>query len=117
MYIVEGVVRVLADAPDIDPNWESDQPNPATSGIAKYRLYNIGNNAPVELMHCVEILEKRLGKKSVKNYMPMQPGDVKASWADSDNLAKNLSYTPVTSMADGLNNFVEWYLDYFEIKI
>jgi UDP-glucuronate 4-epimerase len=115
--IVEGVVRVLADAPDIDPNWESDPPDPATSGIAKYRLYNIGNNAPVDLMHCVEILEKRLSKKSIKNYMPMQPGDVKASWANSDHLANNLSYTPATSIVDGINNFVEWYLDYFEIKI
>jgi len=115
--IVEGVVRCLAQPPQIDPAWHSDHPDPASSGLAAYRVYNIGNNAPIELMEYVAILEKTLGKKSLKNYMPMQPGDVDVSWASADELIQDMGYTPATSMEVGIQKFVEWYLDYFEIKI
>jgi UDP-glucuronate 4-epimerase len=113
---VKGVVRVLNQAPEIDPTWNSDQPDPATSGIAPYRVYNIGNNKPVELMKYVGILEKALGREALKNYMPMQPGDVDASWASAEDLFQNTGYVPATSIEEGIQNFVDWYLDYFEIN-
>jgi UDP-glucuronate 4-epimerase len=115
--IVEGVVRSLAKAPSIDPNWASDQLDPATSGVAPYCIYNIGNNRPVELMKFIEILEVKLGRQSIKNYMPMQPGDVEASWASSEELFQNIGYVPTTSMEAGVQHFIDWYLDYFGIKL
>jgi UDP-glucuronate 4-epimerase len=115
--IVEGVVRCLAKPPSIDPNYRNHLMDPSTSGTAAYRIYNIGSNAPVDLMDCVRVLEKCLGKKSLKNYMPMQPGDIVASWANVDDLAHNMGYVPATSMEAGINSFVEWYLDYYGIKI
>lgn len=115
--IVEGIVRCLAKAPEPDAAWNSDDPDPATSGLAAYRIYNIGNNNPVDLMDCVAILEKKLGRESLKNYMPMQPGDVDASWANAEELIQNMGYTPATSMETGISNFVDWYLDYFEISL
>jgi UDP-glucuronate 4-epimerase len=115
--IVEGVVRSLANPPSIDANWNSAQPDPATSGIAPYRVYNIGSNKSIELMIFIEILEKTLGKEAIKNYMPMQPGDVDASWASAKDLIQNMGYTPATSLEEGVEKFVDWYLDYFEIKV
>ncbi|MBT7266191.1 MAG: NAD-dependent epimerase [Rhodospirillaceae bacterium] len=115
--IVEGVVRALGKAPDIDPAWNSDQPDPATSGLARYRVYNIGNNQSIELMKYVEVLEKCLGKEAQKNFMAMQPGDVDASWASTEDLAQDLGYSPTTTIEDGIQKFVDWYLDYFEIKL
>jgi UDP-glucuronate 4-epimerase len=115
--IVESVVRALANASEIDPNWNSDQPDPATSGLAPHRVFNIGNNKPVDLMDCVEILEKKLGRISLKNYLPMQPGDVDASWANVDELIQNINYTPATPIEEGIHNFVDWYLDYFRVSI
>ena len=115
--IVEGIIRTLAKPPKIDTDWDSNQPNPATSGIAAYRVFNIGNNQPIELINFVEILEKSLGRQARKNYMPMQAGDVEASWASSDQLIKKMDYSPATSIEDGVQSFVDWYLDYFEINI
>jgi UDP-glucuronate 4-epimerase len=115
--IVEGIVRALAKPPKIDMNWDSDQPDPATSGLAPYQVFNIGSNKPIHLMKLVEILEKILGRTALKNYMPMQAGDVEASWASSDELIKKIGYSPTTSIEEGLQNFVNWYLDYFEIEI
>ncbi len=115
--IVEGVVRSLDNPPSIDPGWNSDQPDPATSGVAPYRVYNIGNNKSVELMKFIEILETKLGRHARKNYMPMQPGDVDASWASAEELIQNMGYTPATSMEEGVQKFVEWFLDYSENKI
>ena len=114
--IVESITHILAKAPEIDSNWNSNLPDPATSGIAPYRVYNIGSNNPVNLMDFVEILEIKLGREAVKNYMPMQPGDVDTSWANADELAQNTGYTPITPIDKGIHNFVDWYLDYFEIR-
>ena len=114
--IVESITHILAKAPEIDSNWNSNLPDPATSGIAPYRVYNIGSNNPVNLMDFVEILEIKLGREAVKNYMPMQPGDVDTSWANADELAQNIGYTPITPIDKGIHNFVDWYLDYFEIR-
>jgi UDP-glucuronate 4-epimerase len=115
--IVEGIVRTLANPPEIDIDWNSNQPDPATSGLAPYQVFNIGNNQPVHLIKLVEILEKILGRTALKNYMPMQAGDVEISWASSDELIKKIGYSPATSIEEGLQNFVGWYLDYFKIKI
>ena len=114
--IAESITHILAKAPEIDSNWNSNLPDPATSGIAPYRVYNIGSNNPVNLMDFVEILEIKLGREAVKNYMPMQPGDVDTSWANADELAQNIGYTPITPIDKGIHNFVDWYLDYFEIR-
>jgi UDP-glucuronate 4-epimerase len=114
--IVEGVVRSLAKSPIIDPNWTSDQPDPATSGVASYCIYNIGSNKPIDLVKFIEIIEEKLGRKSLKNYMPMQPGDVTASWAHSEEIIQKMGYTPETSMEEGIQRFIDWYIDYFEIK-
>ena len=114
--IVESITHILAKAPEIDSNWNSNLPDPATSGIASYRVYNIGSNNPVNLMDFVEILETKLGREAVKNYMPMQPGDVNTSWANADELVQNIGYTPITPIDKGIHNFVDWYLDYFEIR-
>jgi UDP-glucuronate 4-epimerase len=115
--IVEGIVRTLANPPEIDIDWNSNQPDPATSGLAPYQVFNIGNNQPVHLIKLVEILEKILGRTALKNYMPMQAGDVETSWASSDELIKKIGYSPATSIEEGLQSFVGWYLDYFKIKI
>ena len=114
--IVESITHILAKAPEIDSNWNSNLPDPATSGIAPYRVYNVGSNNPVNLIDFVEILEIKLGREAVKNYMPMQPGDVDTSWANVDELAQNIDYTPITPIDKGIHNFVDWYLDYFEIR-
>ena len=115
--IVTGILRCLAKAPNIDPDWNSNYPDAATSGLAAYRVFNIGNNKPINLMDCVEILEKKLGRKSRKNYMPMQPGDVAASWASAEELIQTINYTPKTSIETGIQNFVDWYLDYFGVSL
>ncbi len=114
--IVESITHILAKAPEIDSNWNSNLPDPATSGIAPYRVYNIGGNNPVNLMDFVEILEKKLGREAIKNYMPMQSGDVDTTWANASELIQNIGYTPTTPIDKGIHNFVDWYLDYFEIR-
>ncbi len=93
-------------------NGQGDNPDPGTSA-APYRVYNIGNNNPVELMHLIETLEKSLGKVAVKNYMPIQPGDVPATWADVDALSNDVGFRPATSIEDGVERFVEWYKGYY----
>jgi len=113
--IVEGVIRVMDRVPEPDPGWSGDDPDPAAS-YAPYRLYNIGNNNPVELMHFIEVLENCLGKKAEKNLMPMQPGDVPATYADIDDLTRDVGFKPSTSLQEGLGRFVEWYREYYEIK-
>ena len=112
--IVEGVVRVLDRIPEPDPEWSGDAPDSATS-TAPYRLYNIGNNEPVELMRYIEVLEACLGKKAEKNMLPMQPGDVPATYADVTDLTRDMDYTPDTSIEQGIANFVDWYRDYYVV--
>jgi len=111
--IVEGVVRTLDKVAAPNPNWSGDQPDPGTSR-APYRLYNIGNHQPVELMRFIEVLEDCLGKKAEKNFLPMQQGDVPATYADVDDLVRDVGYAPKTPIETGIARFVEWYKDYYD---
>lgn len=110
--IVEGVIRVMDRIPEHDPGWSGDAPDPATS-YAPYRLYNIGNNNPVELMRFIEVLEECLGRKAEKNLLPIQAGDVPATYADVDDLMKDVGFKPQTSIEEGIKRFVEWYKGYY----
>jgi UDP-glucuronate 4-epimerase len=110
--IIEGVVRVTDRVACPNLEWSGDTPDPGTS-TAPYRLYNIGNNSPVELMHLIETLEKELGRVSVKNFLPIQPGDVPATWADVDALSMDVGFRPSTSIEVGIAKFVDWYKGYY----
>jgi len=110
--IVEGVIRTLDQVAQPNPDWSGDTPDSATSR-APYRLYNIGNNSPVELRHYIEVLEECLGKKAEKNLLPLQPGDVPDTYADVSDLVKDTGYKPDTSVEQGIRNFVDWYRDYY----
>jgi UDP-glucuronate 4-epimerase len=109
--IVEGVVRVMGVLPEPNPAWSGDAPDPGTSS-APYRLYNIGNNQPVELGRFIETIESVLGKKAEKQYMELQPGDVPATYADIDDLEKAVGFRPQTSLQTGIERFVQWYRSY-----
>jgi len=111
--IVEGVVRTLDRIPEPNPAWSGDAPDPATSN-APYVLYNIGNNQTVELMYFIELMEESLGKKAKKNMLPLQPGDVEATYANVDDLVRDVDYKPSTSIEDGMASFVTWYKDYYK---
>ncbi len=111
--IVEGVVRIMGRLPDPDPEWSGDAPDPGTSS-APYRLYNIGNNQPVELGRFIEIIEAVLGKKAEKQFMDMQPGDVPATYADIDDLEKAVGFRPKTPLQTGIERFVQWYRSYYD---
>src|SRR5690242_20414552 len=108
--IVEGVRRVLDLVPAPDPDWSGERPDPGSS-TAPYRLYNIGNHNPVELMHLIATLEQALGIKAHKQLLPMQPGDVPATYADIQNLTQATGFTPKTTIEDGVERFVQWYKD------
>ena len=110
--IVEGIVRVMDNPPSGNPEWSGDKPDPATS-YANYRVFNIGNNSPVKLMDFVEAIENAVGKKAIKNFMPMQPGDVPSTCADVTELEKETGFKPATSIQQGIDNFVAWYREYF----
>lgn len=113
--IVEGVVRVLKRIPDPNPLWNGDNPDTATS-YAPYKLYNIGNNNPVELLTFIEALESCLGRKAQKNLLPIQPGDVPATYADVDDLIRDVGFKPSTPLEKGIGKFVEWYQTYYGDK-
>lgn len=110
--IVEGVVRVLARIPEPNASWRGNSPDPSSS-FAPYRLYNIGNNRPVELMEYIEVLEEQLGRKAVRNLLPMQAGDVPATCADVDDLTAAVGFRPATPIAEGIRRFVAWYREYY----
>jgi len=110
--IVEGVVRVIDSPPAGNPGWSGRQPDPGTS-VAPYRVYNIGNSRPVKLLDFIEAIEDALGKRAVKNFLPMQPGDVPATWADVSDLAADFGYQPSTPVEEGIRRFVEWYRGYY----
>jgi UDP-glucuronate 4-epimerase len=112
--IVEGVIRTMDHVAQPNPQWSSDQPDPGTS-LAPYRIYNIGNNQPVELMYFIEVLEDSLGIKAVKNFLPMQPGDVPATYANVDDLVRDVDYKPATTIETGIANFVKWYRNYYQV--
>ncbi len=111
--IVEGVVRALDRPAKPDPAWSGDTPNHATSS-APYRLYNIGNHQPVALLRFIEILEKALGKTAKKNFLPMQAGDVPATYADVQELIDDVGFKPDTPLEEGIRRFVEWYRGYYK---
>ena len=110
--IVEGVVRVTDSIPQPNPRWSGDNPDSATS-YAPYRLYNIGNNNPVELMKFIEVIEDSLGIKAIKNFMPLQAGDVPATYADVNDLTNDVGFKPATSIEAGIKKFIEWYREYY----
>ena len=111
--IVEGVVRVTDVVAQPDSNWDSDDPDPGSSK-APWRVYNIGNHQPVELMRFIEVLEECLGRKAEKEYLPMQPGDVPATYADIEDLQRLVGYSPSTPIEVGIERFVEWYQGYYQ---
>ncbi|MFZ7111228.1 MAG: NAD-dependent epimerase [Desulfatiglandales bacterium] len=113
--IVTGIVKVLERPPQGDPDWTGEDPDPSRSR-APYRLYNIGNNSPVGLMDFIEAIERALGKEAKKNLLPMQPGDVPVSWADVDDLVEDIGYSPAMPIQEGINRFVEWYLEFYRVK-
>jgi UDP-glucuronate 4-epimerase len=112
--IVEGVLRTLDKVAAPNPDWNPSSPDPATSR-APYRIYNIGNNKPVELMHYIEVIEKCLGKKAEKKLLPLQPGDVPDTYADVQALIDDTGYCPDTPVEEGVARFVEWYLDFYNV--
>ena len=112
--IVEGVVRTMDHTAKPNEDWDADDPDPGTS-CAPYRLYNIGNQQPVELMDYIGAIEKRLGVKAEKNLLPLQPGDVPDTYADASDLAADVGYQPATPVETGVSRFVDWYLDYYGI--
>jgi UDP-glucuronate 4-epimerase len=113
--IIEGVVRVMARLPEPNPAWRGDNPDPGTS-YAPYKVYNIGNNNPVELIEFIEEIENALGRKAEKKFVDLQPGDVVATYADVDDLMQDVGFKPETSIATGIRRFIEWYKDYYAVK-
>jgi UDP-glucuronate 4-epimerase len=112
--IVEGVVRTLDQVATPNPDWSSDTPDPATSS-APFRVYNIGNNNPVDLEHYIKVLEDCLGKKAEQNLLPLQPGDVPETYADVSDLINDVDYKPETTVEHGVKQFVNWYREYYKI--
>ncbi|MFW2367853.1 MAG: NAD-dependent epimerase [Desulforhopalus sp.] len=112
--IVEGVFRVIHKVPEGTTSWDSDSPDPATS-YCPYRVYNIGNNNKEKLLRYIDVLEGYLGQKAEKNFLPMQQGDVPATYANVDDLVEDFDYKPGTSLEFGIGKFVEWYKGYFKV--
>lgn len=111
--IVEGVIRTLDRPAPVNPQWDGNCPDPGTS-LAPWRVYNIGNSSPVELMDYIGAIEKALGKTAAIEFLPLQPGDVPDTYADVDDLVKQFHYKPATTVQDGVQQFVEWYKEYFQ---
>ncbi len=112
--IVEGVVRVIDNPPKGNDNWSGKNPDPSSSK-APYKIYNIGNNNPVKLMDFIEAIEKAIGKEAKKNLLPIQPGDVPATWADVSDLIEDLGYKPATPIEEGVEKFVKWYRKFYRV--
>ncbi len=110
--IVEGVVRTADRVATPDPDWSGERPDPATSN-APYRIYNIGNNNPVDLMHFIACIEKALGREAKKNFLPLQPGDVPKTYANVDALVADVGFKPATPIEDGIARFIAWYRSYY----
>ena len=113
--IVKGIVLVNDSPAQPNPDWDGKNPDPATSK-APYKVYNIGNNSPVKLMDYIEAIEKKLGKKAEKNMLPLQPGDVPSTCADVSDLVKNFNYKPSTSVQEGIDKFIDWYVKFFNFQ-
>lgn len=112
--VVEGIVRLAEQPAQSNPGWDSDVPDPSTSS-APYRVYNIGNHQPVQLLHLIEVLETCLGRKAQKEFLPLQPGDVPATYADVEDLSAATGYAPSTPIEVGVERFVRWYRDYYRV--
>ena len=113
--VTEGVVRIMNKVPTENAAWKSEKPDPGTSK-APYRIYNIGNNRPVKLMDFIAAIEEALGQKAVKEFLPLQLGDVAKTYADVDDLIRDVGFKPSTSINSGIRKFVEWYLAYYKIR-
>ncbi len=113
--ITEGVIRTLDKIPAANLDWDGASPDPGTS-FAPYRLYNIGNHNPAELMYFIEVIEKYTGREAIKNFLPMQPGDVPATWADVEDLKNDVGYSPGTPIEQGIEKFINWYKDYYKVS-
>lgn len=114
--IVEGLVRVAQNPPQPNAQWNAAQPE-CDSSSAPYRIYNIGNNAPVKLTEYIEAIEQKLGIKAQRNLLPIQPGDVPRTYANVDTLMQDMGYKPATPVAEGVAHFIDWYLSYYNIKL
>lgn len=112
--IVEGIIRLMPSIPQGDPAWNPLQPDPASS-YAPYRIYNLGNHQPVALLRFIEVLEEKLGKEAIKNFLPLQPGDVESTYADVADLEQSVGFRPATSIEMGIGKFVDWYRSYYKI--
>ena len=112
--IVTGVVHALDKPAEPDSGWSGDSPNPESSA-APYRLYNIGNHSPVELMRFVEMIEEAIGKKAIKSFQPIQPGDIPATYADVRDLMEQYSFQPSTPLEEGIRRFIAWYREYYKV--
>jgi UDP-glucuronate 4-epimerase len=110
--IIEGVARVMGKLPEPDQTWSGDDPDPGTS-YSKYKIYNIGNNHPIELMEFIAVIEKVLGKEAKKEFLDLQPGDVPATYADVDDLIKDVGFKPGTPIETGIKCFIEWFKEYY----
>tara|TARA_B100000035_G_scaffold308354_1_gene312880 strand:- start:95 stop:1111 length:1017 start_codon:yes stop_codon:yes gene_type:complete len=113
--IVEGVIKTIDSIATSNAEWDSNDPDPSTSK-APWRIFNIGNNKPVQLMDYIDALEKTLGKKAKINFLPLQPGDVPDTYASAENLRKKFNYKPSTTVIDGITKFVKWYKDYYRVE-
>jgi UDP-glucuronate 4-epimerase len=111
--IVEGVIRTMDHTAEANPDWDASKPDPGTSNVP-YRLYNIGNQQPIELMRYIEVIEECVGKKAEKNMLPLQPGDVPDTYADTEDLVRDVGYKPDTAIETGVRKFVDWYLEYYQ---
>lgn len=114
--IVEAISRLIPKIPKPDPEWSGLKPDPASS-FAPYRVFNIGNNKPVELLRFIEVIEQKIGKKAIKNFMPIQDGDVPETYADVDDLMREIDFKPSTEIEVGVGKFVDWYLDYYNTGV
>lgn len=114
--IVKGVIHTMDHNATPNEDWDAAHPDPGTSK-APYRIYNIGNQKPIELMRFIELIEEGVGRKAEKNMLPMQPGDVKDTWADTADLTADVGYQPDTTIEEGVKKFVEWYLDYYNVDL
>ena len=113
--IVEGIVRLIPKVPAGNKNWNAQNPDPSSS-FAPYRVFNIGNNKPVELLRFIECLEEKLGRQAIKNFLPLQDGDVEETYADISDLEQETGFRPSTSIESGIGSFVKWYQEYYQIK-
>ncbi|WP_281417500.1 NAD-dependent epimerase [Lentibacillus saliphilus] len=114
--IVESITRLIEKPAKPNLNWSGTNPDPGSS-YAPYKVYNIGNNSPVRLMEFIEAIENKLGKKAMKNYLPLQAGDVPETYANVEDLFRDIDFQPQTTIQDGVNNFIDWYLDYYKVEL